>query len=48
MIYSFLFGIGQILIGSTPLGICFIVAGFVFGGVIFYQMNKRGWEILSN
>jgi len=48
MIYSFLFGIGQILIGSTPLGICFIVAGFIFGGVIFYQMNKRGWEILSN
>jgi Na+/proline symporter len=48
MIYSFLFGIGQILIGSTPLGICFIIAGFIFGGVIFYQMNKRGWEILSN
>ncbi len=48
MIYSFLFGIGQILIGSTPLGICFIVAGFIFGGIIFYQMNKRGWEILSN
>jgi Na+/proline symporter len=48
MIYAFLFGIGQILIGSTPLGIAFIFLGFIFGGVIFYQMNKRGWEILSN
>ncbi|MHB8578882.1 MAG: sodium:solute symporter family protein [Ignavibacteriaceae bacterium] len=48
MIYSFLFGLGQIILGSMMLGIIFLIAGFIFGGVIFYQMNKRGWEILGN
>ena len=48
MIYSFLFGLGQIILGSMIMGILFLIAGFVFGGIIFYQMNKRGWEILSN
>jgi len=47
MIYSFLFGLGQIIIGSLTLGIVFLIAGFIFGGIIFYQMNKIGWEILS-
>ncbi len=47
MIYSFLFGLGQIILGSMMLGIIFLVAGFIFGGIIFYQMNKRGWETLS-
>ncbi len=48
MIYSFLFGLGQIILGSMMLGIIFLIAGFIFGGIIFYQMNKRGWEILGN
>ncbi len=48
MIYCFLFGLGQIILGSLPLGILFLIGGFVFGGIIFYQMNKRGWEVLSN
>ena len=48
MIYSFLFGLGQIILGSMILGIIFLIAGLIFGGIIFYQMNKRGWEILGN
>ncbi len=48
MIYSFLFGLGQIILGSMMLGIIFLISGFIFGGIIFYQMNKRGWEILGN
>ena len=48
MIYSFLFGLGQIILGSMILGIIFLITGFIFGGIIFYQMNKRGWEILGN
>lgn len=47
MIYFFLFGLGQIILGSVTLGMIFLAAGFICGGVIFYQMNKRGWEILS-
>ncbi len=48
MVYSFLFGLGQIIIGSMLLGIIFLIAGLIFGGIIFYQMNIRGWETLSN
>lgn len=48
MIYAFLFGIGNILLASTLLGIIFIIAGFGFGAIIYYQMNKRGWETLIN
>jgi len=47
MIYSFLFGIGHLLIGSALLGAVMIVAGCIFGGIIFYQMNKKGWKALS-
>jgi len=45
MIYSFLFGLGQIILGSLSLGIIFLIAGFVFGGIIFYQMNRHGWSL---
>jgi Na+/proline symporter len=48
MIYCFLFGIGQIILASMMLGIVFLICGFILGGVIYYQMNKRGWETLSN
>jgi hypothetical protein len=48
MIYSFLFGLGQIILGSLIAGIIFLIAGFIFGSIIFYRLNKRGWEILSN
>jgi len=47
MIYSFLFGLGYIILGNVLLGSALMVAGFVFGGIIFYQMNSRGWEFLS-
>lgn len=47
MVYSFLFGLGQLILGSSLLGLGFLTAGFIFGGVIYYQMQKRGWETLS-
>lgn len=48
MIYSFLFGLGNLLLASTFWGVVFIIAGFGFGGVIYYQMNKKGWDTLIN
>jgi Na+/proline symporter len=48
MVYSFLFGLGQLILGSSLLGIGFLAAGFIFGGIIYYQMQKRGWETLSS
>jgi solute:Na+ symporter, SSS family len=48
MIYCFLFGLGQIILASMMLGIVFLISGFILGGVIYYQMNRRGWETLSS
>jgi Na+/proline symporter len=47
MIYSFLFGLGHIILGNAVLGGVLLAAGIFFGGVIFYQMNKKGWQALS-
>lgn len=47
MIYAFLFGAGQIILGSVTLGIVFLVAGILFGAVIYNDLNRRGWETLA-
>jgi hypothetical protein len=47
MIYCFLFGIGQIILASMLTGVIFIISGIALGGIIFYQMNRSGWESLS-
>ncbi len=48
MIYAFLFGFGKIILGDLLIGVVFLVAGSVFGFIIYYGMNKRGWETLGN
>ena len=48
MIYAFLFGTGNIILGSTPVGAALLAVGFVFGAFIYYRINKRGWEVLSS
>ncbi len=47
MIYSFLFGVGKIVLGDTVPGLLFLVSGIVFGGIIYFDMNKRGWETIG-
>jgi Na+/proline symporter len=47
MIYCFLFGLGHIILQDTLTGVLFLIGGFIFGSIIFWQMNKRGWETLS-
>ncbi|HVO72758.1 MAG TPA: hypothetical protein VMT35_01935, partial [Ignavibacteriaceae bacterium] len=48
LIYFMLFGIGKLLLSETLLGIVLIICGFICGAVIYRNMNKRGWEFLSN
>ena len=48
MIYAFLFGTGKIILGSMPTGIALLTAGFIFGGIIYHRINKRGWEVISS
>jgi len=47
MIYSFLFGTGQLILGDTLLGFCMLAVGLVAGGVIYYDLNRRGWETVA-
>jgi SSS family solute:Na+ symporter len=47
MIYAFLFGTGQIILGDPMRGIIFIAAGAIFGGIIYVDLNRRGWEKLA-
>jgi Na+/proline symporter len=47
MIYAFLFGIGKVILGGIESGAIFIIFGFIFGSVIYFNMNKHGWEKIS-
>ncbi|RJP61922.1 MAG: sodium:proline symporter [Ignavibacteriales bacterium] len=46
MIYTFLFGMGKIILGELLLGIILVAAGFAFGVLIYFRMNKKGWQSL--
>jgi solute:Na+ symporter, SSS family len=47
MIYAFLYGAGQVILGDTAIGIGSVVLGVIFGGVIYFDLNRRGWETLA-
>jgi SSS family solute:Na+ symporter len=47
MIYAFLFGAGKIIFGQLGLGLAFLGAGLGFGGVIYADLTKRGWETVA-
>lgn len=47
MIYAFLFGSGHIIFGDTLLGSALLITGLIFGGFIYWDLNKRGWETLA-
>ncbi|TAL34023.1 MAG: sodium:proline symporter [Spirochaetes bacterium] len=44
MIYAFLFGAGKILLGSPVTGVVFLACGIAAGGLIYFNINRRGWE----
>jgi Na+/proline symporter len=44
MIYSSLFGIGKIILKETGLGVAFLAAAAVAGGIIYWDLSRRGWS----
>lgn len=44
VVYSFLFGIGKIILGSAGQGIGLIAVGIICGALMFAIMSKAGWE----
>ena len=44
MVYMALFGTGKIVFGDTLTGVVYLVVGAVAGWVIYWDLNRRGWE----
>ena len=44
VVYSFLFGIGKIILGYAGQGIGLIAIGVISGTLMFAIMSKTGWE----
>jgi Na+/proline symporter len=47
MVYMTLFSIGKLLLGFYGIGLLFLAIAVVSGYVIYWDLNKRGWETLS-
>jgi len=47
MIYTVLYGTGQLILGDPLRGAIFLAAGALCGGVIYRDLNRRGWETLA-
>lgn len=44
LIYGILFGTGKLLLGEIGLGIALVALGMAAGGVIYYDLSRRGWS----
>ena len=44
MIYMTLFGVGKIIFGEPALGLGFLVVAASAGGLIYTDLNRRGWK----
>jgi solute:Na+ symporter, SSS family len=44
LVYTALFGVGRILFGDYLMGVVLLLVGLVAGGVIYWDLSRRGWE----
>jgi len=44
LIYCALFGSGKIILGDTLLGCCLLAAAILAGGMIYWDLQSRGWS----
>ena len=47
MIYLTLFGVGKILFGQAALGLLFLAIAAAAAGVVYWDLNRRGWKIID-
>jgi len=47
LVYGALFGIGKLVFGEWLTGALLLVAAVIAGGLIWWHLEKRGWETLS-
>ena len=46
MIYSSLFGIGKIILKETGPGLMFLAEAAFAGGIIYWDLSRRGWSTI--
>ncbi len=44
LVYMTLFGVGKIIFGQANVGILFLAVAAVAGGVLYWDLNRRGWK----
>ncbi len=44
LVYSVLFGVGKIILGELLLGVAFLFVSVVAGGLIYWDLSRRGWK----
>jgi SSS family solute:Na+ symporter len=44
LVYASLFGVGKILFGETALGLALLALAAGAGGLIFWDLERRGWK----
>lgn len=47
LVYMFLFGMGKILFHDYLMGFVFILIGLAAAGIIFWDLNRRGWKSIN-
>jgi solute:Na+ symporter, SSS family len=44
LVYLTLFGVGKLIFGDWTTGIVYLVLALLAGAVIYWDLNRRGWE----
>jgi hypothetical protein len=44
LIYGLLFGVGKLLLGETTTGLVMTAVGLLAGGIIYWDLSRRGWS----
>ena len=47
-VYLTLFGVGKIIFGATTQGLVFLVVAAIAAGVIYWDLNRRGWKTVMD
>jgi Na+/proline symporter len=44
LVYAVLFGVGKIIFGELLLGVSFLFVSVLAGGMIYWDLSRRGWQ----
>ena len=48
LVYMTLFGVGKLIFGHVLLGTGLLVVAVIAGGVIYWDLNRRGWKAVTD